>query len=690
MNTDDLLKFADALGITRSYTALDNREIPTSIDVAQRFVEAMGHAATDEAFAELMKSRWAPGLEPVAVVRPGEPGRATWTVPHRETENTFEWTLLLEDGTQRTGQVPASECPVIEEGRYDDKRALPLPAVATGYHRLRIADRECLVICAPEQAYRPEQLDRSRVWGPTIQLYAVRSERNWGIGDFADLRALITHFAKVGADFVGLNPLHALFPDNPAHCSPYSPSSRIWLNPIYIAVDEVPEAGAIDVTADLDALRASDLVDYPAVYAAKLNALRAAYLRMDAERQRAFEGWVAEKGESLELFTRWEALQLAFAAEGRIGFPHWPEAYQTPDAPLPAELREEQRFRQYLQWLAAEQLASASRAAEKAGMSIGLYTDLAVGVEGASAERWARRPLYGAGASVGAPPDDFNLKGQDWGMPPPIPDAMRADGHRAFREVLVSAMGTSGAIRVDHVMALRRLYWVPAGMDASEGAYVLYPFDELMAVLTLESSRRRCLVIGEDLGVVPPEVTQVLRASRSFSYRLMFFETDDRGTYKTPAEMLRESLTVGSTHDLPTLRGFWEGRDIKVRDELDLWPNAEARAKFVAERENQRQGLLDALARENLVPSGLELPDRLPQSMADALMVYVARGANELMAIQLEDVLGQLDQVNLPGTVDEHPNWKRKLPSTIEALFADSSRVDLFRRLSEARGRPVA
>lgn len=694
--TDDLTSmFADSLGILPSYTALDGTTIMTSHPVKKCFIEAMRLEASERGYDAWMKSRWAPGLEPVTVVRPQTPGFAIWNVPHSRMERCSSWRLLLEDGSVVQGSALASECRLIEAGQFDDRRAFPLPELPAGYHRLELEESTSLVLCAPEQTYRPAVLDERGVWGPTIQLYAVRSKQNWGIGDFGDLCDLARRFADVGADFVGLNPLHALFPDNPAHCSPYSPSSRTWLNPIYIQVPSVPEvlnsaAAQTAISAlDLDALRDTEFVDYPGVYRAKESVLQLAFEQLFGARREAFRSWVVEKGRALEQFARWETLQLHFAQQGKRSFADWPEPYQSPDSPLPYELESTKAFRQYLQWLAAEQLSEASAVARSSGMAIGIYTDLAVGVERAGAECWSRRSLYGDGASVGAPPDDFNLLGQDWGMPPPIPHAMRADEHSAFRETLVSSMQTSGALRIDHVMALRRLYWVPRGASAAEGAYVLYPFEELMALVTLESNRQECVVVGEDLGVVPPEVTDALHRSRTYSYRIMFFEQTEPGQFKSPREMLRRSLTVASTHDLPTLKGFWEGRDIEVRDELKLWSKAEVREKFVVDREDQRRGLMDALRKEELLPPEFahadEAPSELPQVLADALMVYLARGKNELMAIQLEDVVGQREQVNVPGTVDEHPNWKRKLSVEIEDLFSDLTRAELFKRITAAR-----
>ncbi|MEO0459560.1 MAG: 4-alpha-glucanotransferase [Myxococcota bacterium] len=700
---EDLFELGESLGVTREYLGFDQVRRVTRPSVARTFIESMGREASSAELDRARRARWASGVPSTAVARPGVPGIVVWTVPHPELERPTPWVVVTEGGERIEGSIRAGECPKVESGLYDERRVFPLPELPAGYHRLELAGTTCLVICAPQSSHRPSVLEERRVWGVAVQLYALRSERNWGMGDFADLEFLIRHLAGFGADFVGLNPLHALFVNNPAHCSPYSPSTRRWLNPLYIAVDRVPEVIASDSiqTALSDAgfvqrlveLRASELVDYPAVAAVKDEILRAAFdvfVLERGQRQVAFERWLDTEGDELTTFTTWETLQLVFDKQGVHGFSRWPAAYRDPSSPEVASLLREHadlhRYRAYLQWVAAEQLAASATVARDAGMSIGLYTDIAVGAEGEGAERWARPELFGRNASIGAPPDAFNLKGQDWGMPPLVPHAIRGDGFTSFRAALESAMTHSGAIRIDHVMALRRLYWVPAGAGPAEGAYVLYPFDEMLAVLTLESQRHRCLVVGEDLGVVPPEVTEALRGSGSFSYRIFFFEQAD-GRFKTPAEYLRESLTVASTHDLPTLSGFWAGRDIEVRDRLELWPDADVRTGFIRDRNTQRSHLLAALAGEGLIDDGLD-PEQiktLPQDVMDAIHFFIARGKNELMALQLEDVVGQLDQINVPGTVDSHPNWRRKLPISIESLSASEDRARFFRRLNAER-----
>ncbi|HEX5093191.1 MAG TPA: 4-alpha-glucanotransferase, partial [Burkholderiales bacterium] len=373
----------------------------------------------------------------------------------------------------RTHEVPAAALRALLEELED---ARPVPAGSPP------ADGACWRALAPGQ----------RVWGPAVQLYALRSARNWGIGDFADLASLVDWAAGRGAALVGVNPLHALFAHEPMHCSPYSPSTRLFWNTLYLAVDRVPDfveceaararVGAAEFRAQLARLRESPLVDYPGVAAAKSEVLHLLYahfrdrhLAQDTPRARAFAAFRRERGDDLAQHAAWEARSAGSADAG---------------------------YYEYLQWLADAQIEEAAGRARALGMPIGLYLDVAVSVDRGGSEVAANAALFARGASLGAPPDDFNPRGQDWGLPPPRPDRMRASGYALFRRTLAANMRHAGAIRIDHVMQLQRLYWVPAGFPATEGAYVRYPLDELVAVLAEESRRHRCMVIGEDLGTV--------------------------------------------------------------------------------------------------------------------------------------------------------------------------------------------
>jgi (1->4)-alpha-D-glucan 1-alpha-D-glucosylmutase len=467
---------------------------------------------------------------------------------------------------------------------------LDLPAIAsTGYHHLQIGDSELKLILHPPRCHQALAAEQ-RVWGLSVQLYGVRSKRNWGIGDFSDLRHLAGWAAQAGADLIGVNPLHALFPHNPRHNSPYSPSSREFLNTIYLDVEAVPEYAdhggakviveAADFQARLNALRAAELVDYVSIAQLKTIVLERLYrhfrkqhLAVGSPRALEFRDFQQRGGSDLAKFALYQALQEHLYAEDSNywGWPVWPEAFRDPNsaavAAFTAENGERVEYFQYLQWLAAEQLEAACAEARKHGMHIGLYQDLAVGVDLGGADTWADRDLYAIGARIGCPPDDFSLMGQDWGLPPWIPERLHAQAYAPFIAMLRANMRGAGALRLDHVMGLMRLYWAPPGEDARSGAYLNYPLQDLLGILALESQRNCCLIVGEDLGTVPDAVRGALYDLGVLTYRLFYFERnwgqDNHGAFKLPHEYPVQALVSASTHDLPTLAGFWQGADIE-------------------------------------------------------------------------------------------------------------------------------
>lgn len=541
--------------------------------------------------------------------------------------------------------------------------------------------------------YQPVVLQNDgRIWGLTVQLYSVRSQRNWGIGDFSDLAALVDRVAAAGGDFIGLNPLHALFPDNPAHISPYSPSHRAFLNVLYIDVEAVPEFAACmaarsrlasaDFQTRLATLRATEVVDYLGVAEAKfeiLPLLFAEFKQAGGTRERAFANWRRQQGEALERHARYEALQAHFRkTAGAWGWPAWPKEYHDPDAQAVTDFAtthaDAVSYSAWLQWIADAQLAAVAAHTKHRGMAIGLYQDLAVGANSGGSEVWSWQSIFAianGGASTGAPPDELNLLGQDWGLPPFVPHRLSAVGYRPFIDILRANMKHAGALRIDHVMGLTRLFWVPPDTPATEGAYVHYAFDALLGLVAHESLRNECLVIGEDLGTVPEGFRERLFEAGILSYHPLIFERYPDGQFRLPADMPRQALVAASTHDLPTLAGFWRGIDLDVRTRLMLFPSDELRQRLIAEREWDRGRLLWALEREGLLPDGVSkdpaaMPELSPDIIA-AIHTYLARSEAMLLVVQPEDLFGLTEQINVPGTLeDQHPNWQRKLPVAIE------------------------
>jgi (1->4)-alpha-D-glucan 1-alpha-D-glucosylmutase len=525
----------------------------------------------------------------------------------------------------------------------------------------------------------------ARVWGFTVQLYGLRSTRNWGVGDFTDLRALIELAAGCGAAAVGVNPLHA------SYGSPYSPSSRHALNDVYLDVEGIPEFARCEAAQRLvrsnrfqeriAALREAELVDYEGVRAAKREVLELLYpcLRDDPVRRRRFAQFRAQSSKALNDYPLYEALR---EEHGVDGWHRWPREFRDPRSNAVAKFARARASRvgyfAYLQWSARVQLDAAQRRARELGMPIGVYVDLALGSDRGGAEVWSDQAAYAIDISIGAPPDEFNPRGQDWGLPPYSPRALRAAGYRPFIDLLEANMPAGGAIRLDHVMALSRLYWIPAGHKPEQGGYVHYPFRDLLGLLTQESRRRECLVIGEDLGTVPTELRTALNEAGVLSYRPLLFEKDVRGEFRPPTEYPREALVCVSTHDLPTWAGFWAGRDLELRRSLGLTVDFE---KEKSMREEDKERLARALQR-----------DGFGTSAADA-HALLARTPAKLLMVQPEDLFEMVEQANLPGTVDQHPNWRRKLPVALEQWKADARLAQLAEIMLEraaTRSAPAA
>jgi 4-alpha-glucanotransferase len=520
------------------------------------------------------------------------------------------------------------------------------------------------------QCFVPEFLRRGQCWGITCQLYGLRSGRNWGIGDFEDLARLAETVAGQGGDFLGVNPLHALYPAEPERCSPYSPSSRRFLNILYIAPDIEPEFARID-SPQLDRLRRSNLVAYGEVAGTKLTVLEAMFQAFQADagqdRRGAFEAFAHEAGEALQRHCLFEALH-----ERHSGAPwwEWPDSYHRAYSQAVARFHktEEKRiaFFAWLQWLADRQLKQAQERARAAGMRIGLYLDMAVGVAPDGAMTWADPGLMVRGVHIGAPPDAFSLQGQDWGLIPQRPTVLIERKLQPFSDDLRASMHNAGAVRLDHAMAVQRLFWIPAGAPARYGTYVRYPQAAMLAAVAEESRRWHCLVIGEALGTVPDGFLDLLAEKELQSYRVLFFERQGPGGFRPPADYPPRAFGCVSTHDLPTLLGWWTGRDIEWRHEVDFVTPEEAEAQR-RDRSEDRVALWNALVSEDLVTSE-PVPGELDANAVIAVHRYVAKSPVRLMGVQLEDATGEREQPNVPGASEPHPNWRRKLSVGLEDL----------------------
>ena len=646
------------------------------------------------------------GLDPLHIVAAEAPV-LDLPLAHRPVE----WRLEVEHGGQT-------------EGIWDPAGGgLRLPgSTPLGYHRLRLAvaglGAEIGVAVAPASCYLPPELNKgARSWGLTTQLYSLRSKRGWGMGDFADLAQMARAAGGRGAVTIGINPVHALFASEPRHCSPYSPSTRIHLDYLYIDPSAVPgfaDGKAIRTMAPraaLAAARASELVDHAAVAALKRPVLEALYRRFRdhdlgngivSELGNAFRRFRQAGGEALRTFATFEALhEQRNSNGGQFSWHDWPAALRDPHSAAVGEFAaahaDRVEFFEFLQWQADEQLGVAAKAGRDAGLSLGLYRDLAVGVNPQGAEAWADQRIVAPGMSIGAPPDPLSRSGQNWGLAPVNPLALRQRGFQPFIAALRANMRHAGVLRIDHVMSLARLYWVPDGRSAVEGAYVNYPLAELLRLVALESHRQRCAVVGEDLGTVPPGFRETMQAANLLSYRVVMFERRRDGNFIPPGEYPPLAAASAATHDLATLKGFWLGRDIAWRQKLLLYPDTAAEAADISDRYTARWQLLEALAREGLIPSerfGEFLPREAgpvyTPELGEAILAFLARSRARLMLVQIEDVAGEVEQANLPGTTDEHPNWRRRLSGKLDDILGGPDLQRIASRMSQERRRSSA
>lgn len=743
-----LAALADRAGIEPEYWDIQGQRHEITDASKLTLLKAMGLPVGDGAdlprvLAEWDDAVWLRGIPPV-LVKPGDdaPLDVELHWPREQLDVPVVWTLQEEGGIRHQDRFVPSGLEVLAERTIDGRPFVRLrlrihASMALGYHTLWVApegdeadpppmasnancesaaeaSRSMRLIVTPRACYVPPGMtEADRVWGPAVQLYAIRSARNWGAGDFTDLNALLEMVASEGAGMVGLNPLHALFPNDDSRRSPYSPSSRRFLNTFYIDVEAIPEyktceparrrVGEPRFQAQLRTLREMDFVDFAAVSAAKRSVLKLLYkefqnrhLTDGTARAEAFRAYQVHEGHRLWQHAVYEALSEHLQAKDPHfwGWPVWPEEYREPDSPAVLAFAQEHHdrveFFQYLQWIAQEQLASAGRRSLDLGLKVGLYEDLAIGVDIGGLDTWLDQRLYALDARIGAPADDFNPEGQEWGLPPMIPHGLREAGYQPFIEVLRANMQHGGVLRIDHVMGLMRLFWVPAGEKPTGGGYVRYALEDLLGILALESQRNHCMVVGEDLGTVDDRIRETMGPAQIHAYRVFYFTKGDGGAFRDPAAYPSQALVTVTTHDLPTLPGYWQGRDIRVRGELDLYPDAATEEGQILERTQDRTRIMVALSNAGLLPedTGLDaafLPE-LPDELIQAIHAYLARTPSRMMTFQFEDVLGQIDQVNFPGTVHEHPNWSRKLPVTIEVLGDDPRWAGLAEVLRRERG----
>lgn len=729
----ELADAAKAWGIETSYWDMWGNQHQASSELVTAILASLGvDARTGESLALALEERaggeWRRPIAPTLVIIRGQtPHEIAISLTETQAAGDALIDIRLEEGGGEQIRVALGELPVAEETvlrgeRLVRKRIRLSAELPLGYHQLTIqiageASPPAHLIVCPDRAYQPQWLESGRAAGLAISLYGVRSSRNWGCGDTTDLKAVVDWVAEqAGASFIALNPLHAIPNRQPYNTSPYLPNSIFYRNPIYLDVEAMedfrasPRAAALlrspAVQREIGKLRASEFVEYERVYRLKLRFLRLlfrAFLKewkQKTARAAELSEYIGREGDLLHGFAVHSALEETIHG----GHPEvwnwrsWPEPYQDPESAATQEFAQKHSrsvlFHKYLQWQLDGQLRAGHEHARERGLSIGLYHDLALATDRFGSDLWAHRSHFVAGCRVGAPPDAFSPKGQDWAFPPPNSERHYQDGYRLFAESIRKNCRHGGALRIDHVMRFFRLYWIPDGMDASEGTYVLDRWKELLPVLALESVREKFLIVGEDLGTVPDYVREALHRFGIFSYRVLYFEQDRDGRFRTPQEYPRDALVSATTHDLPTLAGFWIGRDIEARRAAGLLPDDGAYRSMLEERAVQKQRMLDLLHGLQLLPewfarNARDVPE-LAGELHNAIVGFLASTNSKLMALNQEDLLKETEQQNLPGSTAEYRNWSRKMKCTVEELWASQevrAFTQMFRAWLERTGR---
>jgi 4-alpha-glucanotransferase len=715
----ELRALAERLGIAPGYRDAFGQERETSDATRERLVRALGHEAGDETAARraceaIAREDALRLVEPVLVWRDWGHAAPELVVKRGAAGDAREYSLELHLEDERVVRSEGR----IAEAPPDASLALSLPTrPPPGYHEIRLGldgpegprFASQRLVMAPRTAFQPEEaLGDRRAFGVLANLYSLRGADGFGHGHFGDLAALARFAGSAGAAFIGLNPLHAV-PNRGLGFAPYSPSSRLYRNVLYLDPEAVPElAGSDEARALLaepalrrrrDALRTAARIDHESVLDAILPLLRALHraFRRSAPaggaRADAYAAYRRREGEELDLFATWELLAERFAAPGEAfagEWWRWPEPYRDPRSAAVACIASAEEeaidFRRWLQFELDRQLAAAASVAGEAGCALGLYQDLALGASRASADTWMAPACFGAGASIGAPPDAYAPEGQDWGLPPLHPHRLRSDGYRLWSRILRAAIAHAGAVRLDHAMGLVRLFWIPEGCPGSEGAYVSYRSDELLGILALESRRQRAVVIAEDLGTLPAGLPELLADWGLLRSAVMRFEREEDGSFR-PAERYPErALATLGTHDLPPLPGFLSGADLALRHAAGALGSDEALAAARVERDAEREALVRRLQQDGLLGD----PEPDAEEIIRAAHVFLARAPSILLAASLDDLAGEQEPVNLPGVpIERHRSWSRRMSRPFEELTRCPSvkrRLAALRERSHDRG----
>lgn len=684
---DSLVELARRYGVAITYDDWTGGHRVVSESTLVATLAALGVAAGTEddrqsALTALDHDHWRRTLPPTVVTRTGRAASFWVHVTHGHAIGCW---IRLEDGTVRTGlrQLQNDTPPRDLDDRLIGEATFELPAdLPIGYHRLHVdaggVDADAALIVAPDAAMLPAALGGGRTWGIAAQLYSVRSEKSWGIGDLTDLTDLAVWSAsRYGAGFILVNPLHAAAPAAPMEPSPYLPTSRRFVNPIYLRVEAIPEFAYVSDRGELRKARSvaqgrakkSTLIDRDSVWKIKRAALRAVYrVKRSAGRDLAYAAYRSREGLNLDDFAIWCALAEKYGNDWH----HWPEELRHPANEAVAEFAAKRAdavdFHRWLQWQLDDQLTGAQATAVQSGMALGVMHDLAVGVDPNGADAWALQDTLALGVSVGAPPDEYNQLGQNWSQPPWRPDRLNEQGYEPFRALVNALLRHAGGIRIDHIIGLFRLWWIPNGVAPTEGTYVRYDHEALIGIVALEAYRSGAVVVGEDLGTVEPWVRDYLAERGLLGTSILWFELDrDAGGGPLPPRKWREySLSSVTTHDLPPTAGYLAGEHVRIRKELGLLTRP-ADEELADDRAEQAAWLAELRAMELLGD------DPTVQDIVSALYAFLGRTPSRLLALALPDAVGDVRAQNQPGTTNEYPNWRVKLagPDGRELLLED-------------------
>jgi 4-alpha-glucanotransferase len=710
-NYSQLLDRAASLWrIDPEYWDIYGRKHITSDETKRAILQGLGvHAETAESLRASIEARrrkeWTRLAPPCMVVAQNGAVDLPLHAPAELAQEVAHIEIREESGATHSLEFALGSYPERGDADVDGcrfvRKLVPLPAgLPLGYHdvdiRLGGFEQVMRLIVAPERAYaHPALANGGKAAGIALALYGIRSARNWGAGDLRDLHGIVDWIAAdAGASFIALNPLHAIYNRRPYNTSPYLPECIFYPNYLYLDVESIADFqesrhaqrlwAQPETQRQLAALRDSEYVEYEQVSAWKLRFLKLAFAgflrehRTGSARALEFSRFLADEGDLLRRFATYCALdEYVHARNPNLWtWPDWPAPYQDPDSPETQAFRKKHwrlfLFYCYVQWQLSLQLAAAQSYAREKGLSIGLYHDLALATDRFGADLWAQRPFFAPGCRVGSPPDDFAPKGQDWGFPPPCSERHREDGYRLFTESIRKNCRYGGALRIDHVMRFFRLFWIPEGSDATAGAYVRENYEHLIRILALESVRQQVVVIGEDLGTVEPFVRETLDRFGILSYRLFYFEKRADGAFKTYSEYPARALVSSTTHDLPTLAGFWIGEDIEARRRAGMFPDDAMYRRQVADRAVEKQKVLDLLHSLGLLPAWFSTSAALVPEMTgelhNAVIGFLALTPSQLLAVNQEDLTKEIAQQNLPATTWQYPNWSRKMKYTLEEL----------------------